>query len=73
MAAWLGDSQTLVVLTVPNQVALLAWADVIPDCPHVLVREPDIGDEATALAIGPCPFNVHFAHLPLAGRVPAMT
>jgi len=52
---WLTNSNYLVVLSVPDEAALFditaqaAWGGLMTH----LVREPDLGDEATALAIQP--------------------
>lgn len=71
--AWLRTSNYIVVLAVPDEESLLHFAEIIGEWDGILVREPDIGDEATALAIVP---GVHWrrvAHLPLALREHAMT
>lgn len=77
-AAWLADSQTIVVLNVADEAELVAWGEAVhgkrrqADRPYVLIHEPDLGGEATALAIAPDDYNVHFAGLPLAGKVPML-
>ena len=54
-----------IVLAVPDEGALLDWADRL-DVPFVLFAEPDLGGEHTALAC----FHTGepFAALPLAGK-----
>jgi hypothetical protein len=60
-----------VVLAVPDEAALIAWADSLcfPDCrwdDYVLFHEPDLGEgEHTALAV--VDDGERFASLPLAG------
>lgn len=71
-AAWLADSQTIVVLNVADEAELVGWGEAVHGRPHVLIHEPDLGGEATALAIAPDDYNVHFAGLPLAGKVPML-
>lgn len=71
-AEWLSASQTLVVLAVPDEAALLDYALHHGGTARTLVREPDLDDEATALACGPSHWNVAFSSLPLAGKAPAM-
>jgi len=50
--AWYEGSNNLVLLQVPDEKALLALRDQANGCPASLFREPDVGDEATALALG---------------------
>lgn len=69
---WLRHSNYIVVLAVPNEEALLHFADVIGVWDGILVREPDIGDEATALVIVPGEHYRKVAHLPLALKETAM-
>jgi len=73
---WLLQSNFLVIVSVPDEGALL---DLISEAhsrgiPHVGVREPDIGDEATAVAFAPGRDAQRLcANLPLALRQVAMT
>ena len=70
------QSNFLVLVSVPDENALL---DLITEAhtrgiAHVGVREPDIGDEATAVAFTPGkPAQRLCANLPLALRRAAMT
>lgn len=52
---WLKDSQYLVVVTVPDEVSLIALVSQARalDVPSVVWHEPDRGNEATAIALGP--------------------
>lgn len=70
---WWNGSSTLVLLSVPDEAALVAWAEVVRSVPAVLVREPDLEEEATALAVAPSPCGSFFASLPLVGKELAMT
>src|SRR6266700_2051732 len=73
---WLLQSNFLVIVTVPDEAALL---DLITEAHtrgvvHVGVREPNIGDEATAVAFTPGKAAQRLcANLPLALRQAAMT
>jgi hypothetical protein len=57
-----------IVLEVPDEDALLAFADVVASegVPSTVFREEDLDDEATAMAVV-CDGR-HFSSLPLAGR-----
>lgn len=70
---WWNGSSTLVLLTTADEAALLDWALRLRDVPAVLVREPDIGDQVTAIAVAPSMAGVLFANLPLVGKELAMT
>jgi len=50
---WYDESNNLVLLQVPNEAALLALKEKANGIPAALFREPDVNDEATALALGP--------------------
>lgn len=53
---WLSDSNYLVLLAVPDEDALIELyteANMGRDLCALLVREPDLGDEATAVALEP--------------------
>jgi peptidyl-tRNA hydrolase len=66
---WNFHSNTLVVLAVPNEDRLLDFAKTAESwgVAHTLFLEPDIGHEATALAIQPSPVTSTIcAKLPLA-------
>ena len=67
---WLRNSSTIVLLSVESEEELLSWQRVCASrgVPHVLVREPDIDDEATALAVPPSEMGPLFADLPLQGK-----
>jgi len=65
--AWHADSNNVVLLEVADEAALLAVAARLGDLPQVLVREPDRGDEATALAVAPAA-RPRLRGLPLALR-----
>lgn len=60
----------MVLLTVPNEDALLDELDVIcrADVPYTAVTEPDIGNEHTAVAVAPSAFGRRFSNLPLMGK-----
>lgn len=73
-ASWLRDSQFIVVVSVPDEAALLTLSlDAgARGVDTVLWREPDQNDEATALALAPVPEAMKLcSSLPLAGK--AMT
>lgn len=70
---WLEDSNYIVILSVPDEATLIEHHTAASEAPTTLVREPDIGDEATALAIGPSGYHRRLSNLPLAGRELAMT
>jgi peptidyl-tRNA hydrolase len=73
---WLLKSNFLVIVSVPNEDALL---DLIKEAAsrgitRTAVREPDIDDEATAVALAPgAAARKLCANLPLALKEPAMT
>lgn len=54
-SVWYAESNTLVLLEVADEDALmrLAWEATMGGVPWSLFREPDLGDAATAIAIGP--------------------
>lgn len=72
---WFVTSNYLIIVAVPDELALL---DLISDASRLGivrtgVREPDIGDEATAVALAPVPATRRLcASLPLALRERAM-
>lgn len=49
--AWYENSNNLVLLQVPNEEALLGLLERSRGISSSLFREPDLGDEATALAL----------------------
>lgn len=51
--AWYEGSNNLVLLQIPNEEELLRLKEKANGTPASLFREPDIADEATALAIAP--------------------
>jgi len=73
---WLVESNFLVIVAVPDENSLL---DLISEAsrrgiPRTAVREPDIGDTVTAVALGPgVKAQKLCASLPLALREYAMT
>lgn len=72
---WHGVSQSIIVLSAPSSRALYelyVQSLSSPDLSVVPFREPDLGDEITALAFLPSERTVHFlANLPLAGKTSA--
>jgi hypothetical protein len=74
MQAWHRGSNCLVLLDVPDELALLAWRDAAAaeGLPTATMVEPDIGDEHTAVAAGPYSGG-RFSPLPLTGREVAVT
>jgi hypothetical protein len=70
VALWHENSNYLILLSVPDEETLLAYAHEVAEAgiAHTLVREPDIGDEATALAVAPSHFCARFSSLPLHGK-----
>lgn len=74
--AWLEDSNFLVVVAVPDEDALaeLAARAAEEGIIRTLVREPDLDNELTAVALQPGSEARRLcAQLPLALREPAMT
>lgn len=74
MRSWHEDSNFVVVLSAVDEHELLSyWHKMTDVTAAVLVREPDIDDEATAFAVlGPAAGRMLSA-LPLCLKVPAMT
>jgi hypothetical protein len=72
--AWHAGSNCLVLLSVPDEPALLDWRDraVAAGLPVATMVEPDIGDQHTAFAAGPTSDGL-FTELPLQGREVAVT
>jgi hypothetical protein len=60
----------VVLLCVPDEDALLAELGDLVDAgvPHAAVREPDLDNEYTAVAVAPTHYGRRFASLPLMGR-----
>jgi len=50
---WYEESNNIVLLQVPNEKELLALKEKANGYPVSLFREPDVNDEATAIALGP--------------------
>lgn len=75
MNAWYSGSNYLILLSVPDEDALLEIADQFASSgvKCSLVREPDFGDEATALALAPSHLSAMLSSLPLLGREVAKT
>lgn len=69
-AKWHRDSSYLIVLGVPDEETLTDYARLVEQAgvPCSLFREPDIGDEATALAVAPSELWRMFSDLPLLGK-----
>lgn len=75
-APWMRDSQWLVIVTVADEGSLedLAFRAAQAGLPHSRWREPDRGDELTAVAIAPGKgARLLCANLPLLGRELAVT
>lgn len=73
-SAWEQASNSLVVLSVPDEDDLLCWADWVyyHHIPYSLFREPDIGNEHVALALMPDQHEAYrLRKLPLALRNPS--
>ena len=75
---WFRHSNWLIYVSVPDEQALLDLANAAGrhGLRNALVREPDYGNEATAIAIEPGPNNAAqrlCSSLPTALREPAMT
>lgn len=70
MSQWHSGSNYLILLSVPDEQTLMDYAAAADQAgiAYSLVIEPDIGDEATALALEPSEFNRRFSHLPLQGK-----
>lgn len=69
-------SNSLIVLAVPDEAALLTLADSArtQSIGATVFREPDLADQVTALALGPSPRTRPLcANLPLAGRPTSRT
>lgn len=68
---WL-KNPTIVLLSVDDETALMEWARRLDEehVPYTLVQEPDLNNEATAIAVPPHEFGRYFANLPLQGKVP---
>ena len=69
-ARWVRDSNYLILLAVPDEQALLRLTRRVEAAgvTFSLVREPDMADEATAVAVAPSRSARVFANLPLFGR-----
>lgn len=70
--SWLHDSNYLVVVSVPDEAALLALDKRAEQrgIPRTTVREPDLDDEMTAVTLAPVPEARRLcANLPAALRV----
>lgn len=66
--AWFRESNYIAVLSIPDEQALLDLYSRA-ESESALVREPDIGDQATALALAPTSNSRRIcSNLPLAGR-----
>jgi len=67
---WHDESSYLILLSVPDEDALFQYADRFTalGVPCSMMREPDIGNQATAVAIGPSPHWRLLSDLPLLGR-----
>jgi peptidyl-tRNA hydrolase len=73
---WFRDSNWLIIVTVPNegQLYMLESMALTLGLKHSLVREPDMGDVATAIALEAGPMAKRLcAQFPLAGKEPVMT
>lgn len=68
---WHDDgSNSVVVLTVPNEDDLLDEMDHLVEAgvAYAYMVEPDIGDQHTAVAVGPSAHGRRFANRPLMGK-----
>lgn len=65
--AWFEGSNNLVVLQVPSEGDLTTLASRAHEVPTSVFREPDMGDQVTAIALGPTG-SALVAQLPLALR-----
>jgi peptidyl-tRNA hydrolase len=67
---WHEESSYLICLGVENETELLIWSETAHDLgvKRSLMREPDLGGQATSLAIAPSPHWKLFSQLPLLGR-----
>lgn len=74
MRAWHAGSNCLVLLDVPDELALLDWRDraLAAGLPVSTMVEPDIDGEHTAIAVAPSALAL-FAGLLLTGREVAVT
>lgn len=73
MSKWHEDSNFVVVLAAENQIELLSyWQKMHDVAAAVLVREPDIDDEATAFAALGHEAGRMLSALPLCLKEPAM-
>ena len=74
MSAWYSGSNYLILLNVPDEDALLGWADIAfkEGVEYSLVYEPDI-DGHTSIAIAPSHLSAKLASLPLQGKEMAYT
>ncbi len=70
---WFDESNYLILVSVPNEEVLLDHAATI-GVPNAVIREPDLNNEATAVAVGPSETAWRaLAQLPLAFREVAMS
>ena len=68
---WLTDSQYLVIVSVPTSFHILELANKAEKLgiDHVVWREPDLGNQPTAIALAPVDASrILCANLPLAGK-----
>lgn len=67
---WYSGSNYLILLSVPDEWSLLEWVATAAheDVDFSLVHEPDIDDEATALALAPSSLGAMLSQLPLMGK-----
>jgi peptidyl-tRNA hydrolase len=73
---WYRNSNWLIVLTVPDEAQLFVLESMALTLglKHSLVREPDMGDVATAIALEPGPMTRRLcAQYPCAGKELAVT
>jgi len=78
MSEWYHGSNYLILLSVPDEEALLYYADLahFEGVPYSVVVEPDLeGDPDgwhTAVAIAPSSLGARMSHLPLMGKEVAL-
>lgn len=71
--SWLTDSQYLVIVSVPTSFHILELAEKADKLgiDHIVWREPDLGNQPTAIALAPIDASrILCANLPLMGKAP---
>jgi peptidyl-tRNA hydrolase len=73
---WTRESNYLILLALPDEYALMGLIEQANKLgiEHTAVREPDVNDEITAVALAPCAASRKLtANLPLMLREPALS